>query len=101
MILRWILSMALMLCAHMALADMVRPSGTLGPLSIDMELKTGTDGRIEGRYRYKSKQAWLTLGGLSYGPLHIALTERYEGQDTGRLFLESDDTSLTGFWGAG
>lgn len=83
------------------LAEPVSFSGYIGPYEVEVELSPLVEDRVEGRYRYVGRDAWLSLSGVAYGTQVMQLDEWADDTQTGRFFLEVLDGDLQGIWQGG
>ena len=98
-----ILAMLTVCWGMAAIAEPVRLMGRIGTYDIEVELDyvLGQDHTLAGRYRYAGKTDWLDLVGDLFGQQAAALTESWQGTETGRFFLETDAKGFVGVWVAG
>ncbi len=90
--------LVLLLAPTLVHSDPLSLHGTIGSYEIEMELVRDAESALSGRYRYAGKEAWLTLDGQAYGQDVVALTEQFEGQETGAFFLDVVSKELVGVW---
>ncbi len=74
-------------------------NGDIGGYKVEMEISSADfDAKtFEGRYKYKSQKNYLSIKGNNYGNC-IYIEEYYNGETTGKFFLERNGDTLSGHW---